>query len=363
MNAVLPLKIGPMLTVLSIALTVQAAVPSQASAGPEIRVSFDGFTMKVLGSGFEGPGPTVGMSASVFYGLNNRRVYVVSRNGQVVHSMGGCRGLRIQKRTYKAAICPSPQKYPDGTYWSIKSMEIRGTSRDDKLAVELPRLVRDESDPDDHDGAICIDPDEIRSLLRGLDFFCDVTIDAGAGDDVVWGGYNKETVYGGPGDDTIFTRQGGDTVYGDGPLAQHAEATDARNKIESGAGWDVVYGGFGSDDILLGTGSDDGYGGAGVNTIRADERRLTWPWPVPGIGGFRLNVPPEVDDIACGGRPGINRAHFNLGLPDEDTGGFLVKDNLILGHNCPQSQMLGDDVVNSNQLFLPIPDFHEDPGY
>ncbi len=73
-------------------------------------------------------------------------------------------------------------------------------------------------------------------------------VDAGAGDDTVYGGYGNDTLIGGTGDDTLYGSYGNDTLVG-------------------GAGNDKLYGGDGDDVLQGGAGTNVLDGGLGTDTV------------------------------------------------------------------------------------------------
>ena len=85
------------------------------------------------------------------------------------------------------------------------------------------------------------------------------TIDAGSGNDVVYGGRSiadsldtADRIYGGLGSDTIYGNYGNDTING------------ADTSLNSLDGADMIYGGRGSDVIFGDAGNDSLYGGGGI---------------------------------------------------------------------------------------------------
>lgn len=89
-------------------------------------------------------------------------------------------------------------------------------------------------------------------LIGGAD-----TINAGAGNDLVFGDTGNDSILGGFGDDTIFASGGDDTIRGG----------DGNDKIYGGANQDQIYGDAGNDSIY-GEGSKDTlYGGSGNDYI------------------------------------------------------------------------------------------------
>lgn len=73
-------------------------------------------------------------------------------------------------------------------------------------------------------------------------------VDAGAGNDTVYGGYANDTLIGGTGDETLYGNSGNDTLVG-------------------GDGDDKLYGGSGDDLLMGGAGSNVIDGGSGVDTV------------------------------------------------------------------------------------------------
>jgi Ca2+-binding RTX toxin-like protein len=115
----------------------------------------------------------------------------------------------------------------------------------------------------------------------------DDVLDGGTGNDVVYGGAGNDTVYGGAGNDTIDGGSGDDVIHG-GP---------GNDVIDGGAGDDVIYGGSGDDVINGGADNDTIYGGSGNDTIsggRGDDLLIVEPghgsteflWKGEDLGGF-----------------------------------------------------------------------------
>ncbi len=138
-------------------------------------------------------------------------------------------------------------------------------------------------------------------------------IDAGGGDDVVFGGDESDAVpgtgdqiFGGVGGDVIFGNAGEDTIYGD--TQDDIDGGDA-DVIFGYADDDRIYGGAGTDQILGGDGDDILDGGPAADTVlgEGDDDSITWSRAVNGT---------DVDSIDGG--TGYNSLHL-IGLPvDED---------------------------------------------
>lgn len=140
-------------------------------------------------------------------------------------------------------------------------------------------------EPDDLDTtceALFIDSlgrnDVIWLSYAGLTWDNDSEIDAGSGDDTVYGGDNSsfaDTIFAGSGDDNVYGRAGNDYIYG---LAgdDHLEGQDGsdhiwggwdHNEIDGGDGVDYLYGNRGVDEIKGGGSADTIEGGAGDDKL------------------------------------------------------------------------------------------------
>ena len=111
-----------------------------------------------------------------------------------------------------------------------------------------------------------------------------VVVDAGAGNDTVFGSGVNDTISGGLGSDNLFGGAGNDTVHdefaGNG-AAGGADTVDlgAGNDIYIGSGTgagdtDLIYGGTGNDTITTEGGIDTVYGGDGNDVITAGNDTL-----------------------------------------------------------------------------------------
>jgi Ca2+-binding RTX toxin-like protein len=144
-------------------------------------------------------------------------------------------------------------------------------------------------------------------------------VEAGAGDDRIVGGDERDTLYGGPGDDVVVGGDGNDYVRGNGgdDVVRGGEGLNflfgdggddelfggsSFEYFTAGSGDDVVHGGGGADDIGLGRGDDLAFGGADDDEIRggAGADRMF------GEGGNDLirARDGESDRINCGGGSG-----------------------------------------------------------
>ena len=121
-------------------------------------------------------------------------------------------------------------------------------------------------------------------------------IDAGEGDNVVFGGGGNDEIFagnginlisGGAGDDTIITGDGDNFLSGD----------DGNDFIGAGAGNDIVYGGNGNDQILAGDGDNFVNAGAGDDYIGTGEGNDTIN---AGLGNDIIQAG-DGDDVLNGG--------------------------------------------------------------
>jgi Ca2+-binding RTX toxin-like protein len=100
-------------------------------------------------------------------------------------------------------------------------------------------------------------PDTLHASPYGID----THIDAGDGNDTVFGGTGNDTVWGGGGDDRIFAGDGNDTLDG-GP---------GNDLLDGGAGNDTLFGGGSSpghfDHLIGGLGVDNLNGGPGQDVF------------------------------------------------------------------------------------------------
>ncbi|HAM70036.1 MAG TPA: hypothetical protein DCM86_00140, partial [Verrucomicrobiales bacterium] len=104
-----------------------------------------------------------------------------------------------------------------------------------------------------------------------------VSIDVGAGNDVIHGSPGNDVLIGGPGDDIIDGGGGSDTIYGNGGndtlTATGTEGStldggDGNDILNGSEGPDTLRGGAGNDQIFGNGGNDTIYGGAGDDSIQ-----------------------------------------------------------------------------------------------
>jgi Ca2+-binding RTX toxin-like protein len=101
-------------------------------------------------------------------------------------------------------------------------------------------------------------------------------IDAGAGNDTVYGGTGDDVIFGQAGNDLIYGGEGNDTIYGG----------TGDDVIRGEEGNDVIYGGDGDNIIFGGAGDDLIYGGAGNNTLYGGAGNDTFTWDQASFKGI-----------------------------------------------------------------------------
>jgi len=123
-------------------------------------------------------------------------------------------------------------------------------------------------------------------------------IDAGNGDDYVWGNGGGDTVHGGNGSDRLYGAADDDRLYGDA----------GNDHINGNTGNDLADGGIGNDDLHGGQGNDTLYGGEGNDTLSGDRGSDTL------TGGAGIDV---LSGDVAGDRDGNNVFVFGVSGPLE----------------------------------------------
>jgi Ca2+-binding RTX toxin-like protein len=140
---------------------------------------------------------------------------------------------------------------------------------------------------DDDDGGVCVEVngeehfftrEEAERLVirggKGDDRIVNKTdiglsIDGGAGDDVLTGGGGDDRIRGGAGDDRIRGVGGDDEVYG-GTGDDDIDGGRGNDKLSGNGGDDLIRGDRGDDKIYGGAGDDDLDGGKGNDRLQGD---------------------------------------------------------------------------------------------
>ncbi len=91
-------------------------------------------------------------------------------------------------------------------------------------------------------------------------------IDAGEGDDVVFGLGGDDSILGSQGNDLVIANQGDDTVDG-GEGSDEIFAGQGDDSIDGGEDSDLISGDLGNDVVSGGSGDDAIYGGQGIDNL------------------------------------------------------------------------------------------------
>jgi Ca2+-binding RTX toxin-like protein len=154
-------------------------------------------------------------------------------------------------------------------------------------------------------------------------------IDLGAGDDFAEGGAGNDTINGGTGNDIILGGTGNDTLDG-GSGNDYIEGEDGNDVITGGTGNDTLLGGRGNDRIDGGDGDDYIEGNDGNDTLNGDAGNDT----ILGGAGNDVITGGTGDDFIEGG---AGNDTLNGGAGNDTIDGGSGNDVITGG--------LGDDVM------------------
>ena len=101
-------------------------------------------------------------------------------------------------------------------------------------------------------------------------------VDAGAGNDTMYGGQGADSLFGGDGRDSIYGDAGNDLILG-GADNDELGGDAGDDTVRGDAGNDYVQGGTGNDRLSGGEGADTLLGGAGTDTIDGGQVSATGP--------------------------------------------------------------------------------------
>ncbi|HMB73956.1 MAG TPA: LamG-like jellyroll fold domain-containing protein, partial [Gammaproteobacteria bacterium] len=171
---------------------------------------------------------------------------------------------------------------------------VTGTNAADRIEIE------------ESAGVLTIEVNEAVSTLSGVsrlkinaldgddqvtlrDITVDVSVDAGAGDDVVNGSDVRVvglTLIGNAGDDRLYGGDGADTLLG-GPGRDVLIGNDGDDLLAGGDGNDRIYGGDGDDVLIGGAGYDRLRGGPGHDTLIRGSAQIA-DWSLNETSGSRI---------------------------------------------------------------------------
>jgi len=187
---------------------------------------------------------------------------------------------------------------------------------------------------------------EDSSHFAGLrnNYVGDDSIDAGAGDDDIFGFGGNDTINGGAGDDKIDGGNGDDQLFG-GIGSDRILGGAGNDAINGGTGIDTIYAGDGHDAVLGGEGDDDIYGGNGNDVIDGGSGADHIDG---GTGNDTINAGSEGDELF--GQAGSDTLNGEGGR-DVLYGGA---DNDVLNGGADTDRMYGgdgDDILNGGLGF------------
>ena len=175
-------------------------------------------------------------------------------------------------------------------------------------------------------------------------------IDAGEGDNVVFGGGGNDEIFAGSGSNLISGGAGDDTIVaGDGNNLLSGD--DGNDFIGAGAGDDIVYGGNGNDQIIVGDGDNFVDAGAGDDYIGTGEGNDT----INAGTGNDIIQAGDGDDVLNGG------AGIDLVSGDDSTAGdetvdgnlfTVTSDDTLLGGEGNDTFVVGAEADATNVLII-----------
>ncbi len=198
------------------------------------------------------------------------------------------------------------------------------------MPLALVGLIISETDDDDDGGTAneVIRGDDLINSDEDLEEVID--LNAGVGNDTVFGTIGDDNIVAGAGDDVVFGNEGADVVVA-GEGADRVFAEEGTDLVLGQVGNDFLRGGSGDDGILAGAGEDTVFGDVGDDEI----------WGIEAI-----------DEEALAGNldspQGFADAYFtrdyDLELGEADTlNGGVGNDAIILGSNDEATGGQGDD--------------------
>ncbi|SLN75709.1 Hint domain-containing protein [Roseisalinus antarcticus] len=146
-----------------------------------------------------------------------------------------------------------------------------------------------------------------------------LSVDAGAGDDTVYGGTGSDIVEGGAGNDVLGEDNGGNIGAGDDTYY----GGDGNDLIAGGADDDLVYGGDGRDSADGGAGADTLYGGVGNDILSGGSGDNAADLIDGGADADRIELGAGFDgDVVTGGEAGTDLDR--LAFTDEGATGLTA---------------------------------------
>jgi Ca2+-binding RTX toxin-like protein len=152
-------------------------------------------------------------------------------------------------------------------------------------------------------------------------------IDAGAGNDTIFGEGGNDVIFGGGGNDYIHAGTGNDTVFaGDGndyvlvngdSLGDQIDAGEGNDQVTLGVGNDTAMGGGGNDSLFSFGGNDFLFGGAGIDFLGASNGASV----LDGGAG---------DDLMSGSAPPGQAVRMRVGRGSGSDRGVVTSGTLVI---------------------------------
>ncbi len=166
----------------------------------------------------------------------------------------------------------------------------------------------------------------------------------GDGNDQLWGERGAGATGGGLHDDTLYGNHGNDTLYGesDQDLLYGASGSDqlfggdAQDVLYGGTSSDTLQGGAGDDDLYGGTGRDQLAGGGGHDVLQGDAGADTFQFLLDPAGGTNVvnitDFAVASDQLALSSAvfaavgASVGRGELVIGLAAQDGSDHLIYD-------------------------------------
>ncbi|MEA2817888.1 MAG: hypothetical protein QOI93_5770 [Rhodospirillaceae bacterium] len=219
-------------------------------------------------------GVATATSTTMGYGIYSGSGNGIAGNGSLLTKTNTDLGL---SNTYIADFRPDTGANPDGTPASgYNSHEVfSGTDFNDWLdAGNGDDTIYGDKGNDVLDGKAGADHiygGDGQDVIYGGDI--EDFLDGGAGDDIVYGGTSAgalDVVIGGAGNDKLYGEAGIDEIYG-GAGDDYIDAGGDTDLAFGDSGNDIMYGGDGPDELRGGTGDDILSGGSGSDQLKGEQ--------------------------------------------------------------------------------------------
>lgn len=180
-------------------------------------------------------------------------------------------------------------------------LTVLGTKDADVIEVERQGISLEVTVNDETTSFNLADVNELHiEALKGDDWVkvhddvaVDAWIDAGKGDDTVYGGAGDDEIHGGKGKDLLYGGDGDDELYGEKSKDElHGDA--GNDTLDGGKSKDVLHGGVGNDSLHGGKSKDVLYGDDGDDRLYGDKSKDTL---YGGLGDDELHGDKGKDEL------------------------------------------------------------------